>query len=71
LRARDATKTLALLDRAHARFGEGALAQERWVLRIEALWALGRRAEASRSADEFLRVHASSPHASRVRTFRE
>lgn len=70
LRAGEGARALALLEAARARFGAGALAQEWRVLRIEALWALGRRGEAAGEAEAFLREYPASAHASRVLAFR-
>jgi len=45
-REHDAQGALAILDESHALFEKGALAQEAQVARVDALLALGRRAEA-------------------------
>jgi hypothetical protein len=52
----------------HAReFPAGVLAQERAALRVVALCAAGREAEGRAEAASFLRAHAGSVHAERVR----
>jgi hypothetical protein len=60
---------LRVLEASRAAFADGALAQEREALTIEALARTGRRAEASRRAAAFLRAHPESPHAATVRAF--
>jgi hypothetical protein len=50
-------------------FADGALAQEREALTIEALAHAGRREAASARAVAFLRAYPGSPHAATVRTF--
>ncbi|HTA19406.1 MAG TPA: hypothetical protein VK989_08945 [Polyangia bacterium] len=57
------------LEAARAEFGEGALAQEREALTIEALARAGRRDEARARAVAFLHAHPESPHAAAVRSF--
>jgi hypothetical protein len=59
---------LAALDRE---VSGGVLAQERLALRIEALVAVGRRAEARRAAEAFLVRYPESPHAGRIRGWAE
>jgi hypothetical protein len=49
----------------------GLLMQERQALRVEALSATGRTAEARRAAEAFLLRYPESPHAARVRSWRE
>ena len=58
-----ALATTAEHERAHPR---GALAQEREVIAIEALVALGRRDEARRRAASFHRVYPGSSHGDRI-----
>lgn len=54
--------------REHAdRFGSGAFALDREVLRIDALCAAGREQSAIAATDAFLRVHADSAQAAHVR----
>ena len=60
---------LRVLEPARAEFAGGALVQEREALTIEALAKTGRRADASRRADAFLRAYPGSPHATAVRSF--
>jgi hypothetical protein len=69
LRAGDATGALQLLDRVERRYPQGVLVQEREALRVEALAALGRTAEAKARADAFVRVYPKSPHVARVNSF--
>jgi hypothetical protein len=69
LRAGDAAKALALLDR-HAREGSGnGLGAEAALLRIEALAALGQRTEASELAARFVRENPNSALGDRARSF--
>ncbi len=54
--------------RAHARrFPNGALAEEREVLAIDAAWRLGERDRARQRAERFLARHGRSAHAEKVR----
>ncbi len=62
-------ETLRRLEAARVEFGDGALAQEREALMIEALARVGRRDEAHARAAAFLRAHPESPHAAAVRSF--
>jgi hypothetical protein len=69
--AQDALRTsparaLALTDEHRRRFGDGALAQEREVVAIDALVRLGRRAEARARAAELHRRWPRSAHGRRV-----
>lgn len=69
--AQDALRTsparaLALTDEHRRRFGDGALAQEREVVAIDALVRLGRRAEAGARAAELHRRWPRSAHGRRV-----
>lgn len=61
------THALALLARADREVGDGVLGREREALRIEALVAVGRGAEASRRAHTFLTTHPDDPLEQRVR----
>jgi hypothetical protein len=67
LRAGDATRALALVTEHAASFPSGVLSEERDAERIAVLCALGRNAQARESAMSFLRDHARSPLAARVR----
>lgn len=67
LRAGDAARSLALLERARVRFARGALGQEREALTIQALAQSGERASARRRAQAFLRAHPQSPYVADVR----
>jgi outer membrane protein assembly factor BamD (BamD/ComL family) len=68
LRARQPARALAAVDDYARRFPRGVLAQEATVVRIEALTALGNRAEAERLGRSFLALHPGSPLAQRVRS---
>lgn len=67
LHAGDPARALALLNEHAARFPDGVLHEERSAERIDVLCALGRRTEAREGAAAFLRDHARSPLAVRVR----
>ena len=58
---------MRVLEAAREQFAGGALLQEREALTIEALARTGRRAEANRRAEAFLRAFRGSPHAAAVR----
>lgn len=62
---------LQRLSEYRRRFPRGKLALEAQVLHIEALALAGRRAEASRLAQGFLKHHPQSPVAARIRRFAE
>jgi len=62
--AKAALDDVALLA---ARFPRGELAQEREVLAIQALLALGQRPAAATRATDFLRLHPNSPYADSLR----
>lgn len=57
---------LAALERHRVEFEHGVLADEREVLRVETLCALGRASEAEAIASTFLAAHPSSPLRSRI-----
>jgi hypothetical protein len=59
-------EALALTRRHQARFPQGALAQEREVIAIEALERLGRKAAANARAAEFERRYRDSVHQPRL-----
>jgi hypothetical protein len=63
----DAAGALALLEQHAKTFPRGALGPERDVSRIMALCALGREAQARKRAVAFMRNHAGSALAERVR----
>ncbi|HOU91600.1 MAG TPA: hypothetical protein PLU22_11185 [Polyangiaceae bacterium] len=67
LHAGDGAAALAVLRAAAREFPAGELAEERAVLEVEALVALGRRSEAEAAATTLLGRHPRSPHAARVR----
>jgi hypothetical protein len=69
LRGGDPRAAMATLDRMQARFPKGVLMQEREVLTIQVLAALGDGAAASRKAREFLKAYPSSPHAPQLRRY--
>lgn len=62
----DPAAALALLDRHAREFGDGQLAHEAAVLRVEALARRGDREGATAAARRFLRAHPNSPHAERI-----
>ena len=66
LRAGNAAYALQLVESAASRFPLGTLIQEREALRIEALVALGRTAEATTRARAFAAAYPKSPHLGRV-----
>ncbi len=67
LRADNAAAALAVVRAAAREFPTGELAEERAVLEVEALVALGRRSEAESAAAILLGRYPRSPHAARVR----
>ena len=67
LHAGDPRAALATLERLRARSPKGVLVQEREVLTIQVLAALGDRAAAQRRAKEFLDAHPESPHTAQLR----
>lgn len=64
--AKTAAARLTLLDQHRDEFGEGVLADEREVMRVEALCALGRVDEAEQVASAFIAAKPSNPLRSRV-----
>jgi TolA-binding protein len=66
-RSKDFRRALRVLDGYGATFPDGALAPEANVLRIEVKLGLGDASGARRLAEAFLRDHADSPLAARVR----
>lgn len=66
LDAGDPAGALRALERHAREFADGQMLEDRLRLRIEALCALGRAAEARREADAFLADHPRSTHAARV-----
>jgi hypothetical protein len=69
LRSGDCAEALTQLKQGTTRFPNGALAQEREVLAIEALACAGRTNEARTRAEAFARDYPTSPHASKVQRF--
>jgi hypothetical protein len=61
-------KALALLDRHEATYGQGQLREDRLALRIRALCALGKGAQARGEAHVFERDFPTSPHLKKIRT---
>jgi hypothetical protein len=68
LRAGDGARALSLLNDHAASFPNGILREERDAERVAVLCALGRTTQARESAATFLRDHARSPLAVRVRS---
>jgi hypothetical protein len=66
LRSGEPHRALALLDVYPRRFPNGMFGQERDVLRIDALVALGRSDEAQAAARAFLAKHPESAHRAHV-----
>ena len=66
LGAGDTARALALLDEHDARFPGGALAEEAAVVRVKALLAAGRSAEAGALGRRFVEGHPSSPYAAQI-----
>ncbi len=62
----DATTALRLVDEHATRFPSGAFAVERDVIRIDALEAAGRHAEAVAHARSFVARHPASAQAGRI-----
>ena len=62
----DPARALALTRTHKQRFGNGALAQEREVIAIEAMRRLGQKSDAERRADEFRRDNPDSAHLPRI-----
>jgi hypothetical protein len=67
IRGGEPARSLRLLDEHARRYPEGALGEERDAMRIAALCALGRDAEARRATERFLRAAPQSPHAGPLR----
>jgi hypothetical protein len=65
----DARAAKATLDRVRTQFPKGVLAQEREVLEIMDLAALGDADGASRKARAFSEAHPNSPHTAKLRRF--
>jgi hypothetical protein len=63
---RDPSKALGLAEDHGAAFSEGALAEEREVIRIDALVRLGRLEDAKAAASAFRARHPQSSHLTRV-----
>jgi hypothetical protein len=71
LRGGDPSRTLLILERAKASFGEGALGQEREALEIEALVELGAVSLAKKRVTEFQKRFPESALVDRVRSLVE
>jgi hypothetical protein len=69
LRNGDPRAAMSTLERLQTRFPKGVLMQERDVLTIQVLAALGDVAGANRRAKEFLEAYPQSPHAPQLRRF--
>jgi len=69
LRSGDPRGAMATLDKLQSRSPRGILAQEREVLTIQVLAALGDTAGAGRRAKAFLDTYPNSPHAPQLRRF--
>ncbi len=69
LRGGEPRAALATLERLQTRFPKGVLLQERQVLMIQVLSALGDNAAASRKARDFLEAYPNSPHAPQLHRF--
>jgi outer membrane protein assembly factor BamD (BamD/ComL family) len=69
LRSGEPRAAMATLERLQTRFPKGVLLQEREVLTIQVLSALGDNASASRKAKAFLEAYPNSPHAPQLRRF--
>jgi hypothetical protein len=67
LRGGDAHAALATLGRLQSRSRSGALGQEREILTIQALLALGETEDARRRAQAFVANHPDSPHVAQIR----
>lgn len=67
LRKRDYAGAESALARMQSSFPDGALQQEREVLRIELMLARGQPAEAGRAARTFMATYPNTPHASKLR----
>jgi len=63
----DPRQALRLAAEHERAYPDGALGLDRELLSIEALFRLGRDAEAEARADQLLTRHAGSPHATRLR----
>lgn len=67
LRDGDGARALGMVDAHARRFPKSALREEREVVRVLALCAAGRTAEARAASDALLRAHPASPYAARLR----
>lgn len=63
-----AGSALATLGRYDARYPQGLLREEATAVRVEALFASGKTAEARSTGEAFLREHPQSTHAQHVRS---
>jgi hypothetical protein len=69
LRGGDPRAAMTTLERLQTKFPKGVLLQEREVLTIQVLSALGDNAAATRKAKAFLEAYPNSPHAPQLRRF--
>jgi outer membrane protein assembly factor BamD (BamD/ComL family) len=67
LREGDGAGALRVLEGLDRRFGPGGLGEERAVLAVEALAAIGQGPRAAARAEAVLREHPASPYAERLR----
>lgn len=65
-RRSDPARALQLVDEHAAAYPKSGMAQEREMIRVEALLGVGRRAEAKALADAFRKAHPSSAYARRL-----
>jgi outer membrane protein assembly factor BamD (BamD/ComL family) len=71
LDANDGAKALALLDKHDKDFPDGILGPDARMLRVEALAAAGKNADAVAAADAFLADFPHHPEAARIRGIRD
>jgi len=69
LHAGRAANALKAIDEHQSRFPNGLLTEERRAARVQALCALGRRAEAEAELSRLTRAAPQSPHVARARQF--
>jgi hypothetical protein len=63
----ESSRALVLIDDFAARYPSSPMAEEAWVLRIDALSLAGRRFEAASLAESFLHEYPTSAYGERVR----
>jgi hypothetical protein len=69
LHAGQAASALKAIDEHQSKFPNGLLTEERRAARVQALCALGRRAEADAELSRLTRAAPQSPHVARARQF--